>query len=472
MRIDLLIRKGHVVDPLNQVDRVADVAMRDGKITAVGDNLDVTAAAEVIDASGLLVTPGVVDSHVHLVRPDSGGAPYNMLLRRGVTTALDMRGGIDVFLREMRDYGHGLTAGCLHALVAGADLSSNDAGRDEISAVIDNVLERGAFGIKILGGHYPFTPKTTACIIDECAKRGAYVAIHAGSTESGATNIKGMEEAAALADGRPLHIAHVNSYSRGQVENVFREIERMLTCLEKNPNLTSESYLAVINGTSAAIGADGLAASHSTRNTLKRGGYSPDKAGMGQAMLDGWASVYAAIGGEMDFLPPEEGYAYWEKNGYNANCSFPVNNPVTMLAAAISTRTDGSFTVDAISTDGGGIPRNVIFENGIRLVQMKYLTLRDLVAKSTLYPARMLGLFSKGHLSPDADADVAVFCPATGKALYAVAGGKVRMAAGICGEGPGTVVTSPVGKDAVVKAGTPLVLPELDKSTFMRGHTK
>ncbi len=471
MRMDLLIRKGHVVDPLNGVDKVADVAMSNGKVTAVADNLDVTQAAEVIDASGKLVTPGVVDSHVHLTRPDSGGVPYNMLLRRGVTTTLDMRGGIDQFLKEMKEYGHGLTAGSLHALVVGTDLASNDAGRDEISAVIDKLLEQGAFGIKIMGGHYPFTPKTTAIIMDECAKRKAYVAIHAGSTETG-SNIKGMEEAAQLADGRPLHIAHVNAYCRGQVENVLKETERMLTCLEKNPNITSESYLSVMNGTSANIDAEGLAASHVTRTCLKRRGYSQDKAGMGQAILDGWASIYATIGGEMDFLPPEEGYAYWEKRGYLANCSFPVNNPVAMLAAATATRADGSFTVDGISTDGGAIPRNVIFENGIRLVQTKYLTLKDLVAKSTLYPARMLGLFNKGHLSPGADGDVAVFCPMTGKALYTITNGKVRMAAGVCGGGPGTVATSPVGENAVAKAGIPLTVADLDKSTFMRGHDK
>ena len=469
MHTDLLIRKGHVVDPLNGVDRVADVAMHNGKITAVADSLDVNNTAEIIDASGMLVTPGVVDTHVHLVRADSGGVPYNMLLRRGVTSALDMRGTIDVFLREMRDHGHGITAGCLHALIVGTDLASNDAGRDEVSAAIDKVLEKGALGIKIIGGHFPFTPQTTACIIDECAKRGAYVAIHAGSTET-SSNIKGMEEAARLADGRPLHIAHVNAYCRGQVENVLRETERMLACLEQNPNIVSESYLSVMNGTSATINEEGLVASQVTRTCLKRRGYSPDKAGMGQALLDGWASIYATVGGEMDFLPPEEGHAYWEKSGYNANCSFPINNPVAMLAAVTGRRVDGSFTVDSISTDGGAVPRNVIFENGIRLVQMKYMTLHDLVAKSTLYPARMLGLLNKGQLSPGADADVAVFCPATGKALYTITGGKVRMAAGVCGHGPGTVATSPAGKDAVAKVDIPLVLPELEKSTFMRGH--
>ena len=467
--VDLLIQKGHVVDPLNGLDTVADIALHNGKVVRVSERIDPSNAQEVIDASGLLAVPGLVDSHVHLVRKDSYGVSYNMLLRRGVTTALDMSGNIEVFVPEMGEHGHGLTAGCLQALLIGKHLASNNAGRAEVSAAIDAALSKGAFGIKILGGHYPCTPKTTACIIDECAKRGVYVAIHAGTTETG-SNINGLEEAVALADGRPLHIAHVNAYCRGQIESPLLESARLLDCLEKNPNIVSESYLSVMNGTNATLDENGRPLSAVTRTWLEKRGYASDKAGMGKAIQDGWARIYATIGGEMDFLPPEDGYIYWERNGYTANCSFPVNDPVAMLACATARRTDGSFTVDAISTDGGAIPRNVIFENGIRLAQMRYLSLSDLVAKSSLYPARMLGLFNKGHLSSGADADVALFDPMTGKARYTIAGGKIRMAAGVCGDGPGVIATSPQGEQAVRRANVPLLLPELTKSTFMRSH--
>ncbi|MBK9168806.1 MAG: amidohydrolase/deacetylase family metallohydrolase [Bryobacterales bacterium] len=63
---DLVLRGGHVIDPKNQVDRVADVAIRDGRIAAVAPGLDVSQARRVIDVSGLYVTPGLVDIHVHV----------------------------------------------------------------------------------------------------------------------------------------------------------------------------------------------------------------------------------------------------------------------------------------------------------------------------------------------------------------------------------------------------------------------
>lgn len=471
MKIDILIRNGTVVDPANKRNGKADVALTDGKVALVADKIDPGTAQEVIDATDKLVLPGVIDSHVHLVCEGSGGVPYNMLLRRGVTTALDMMGGIDTFIDEMRVYGHGINAACLHALVIGRDVKTNNAGREEVGAAIDAALAKGAFGIKIMGGHYPFTPETTAHIIEACAKRGAYIAFHAGSTANG-SNIKGFDEAVALSAGHPLHMCHVNAYCRGQVENPLLETERLLRGLEENPQIVSESYLSVMNGTSAEVNAQGIVHSAVTRTCVERGGFTSDKDGMGKAIRAGWANIYGKVGGELSYLGPEEGYAYWEKHGTNAWCSFPVNNPVALLACATARRKDGSFTVDAVSTDGGGIPRNVIFENGIRLVQARYMTIEELVHKISLAPARMLGLPNKGHLSQGADADVAVFDACSAQALYTIAGGKVRMAGGVCGDGPGTVITSKQGEKAVAAAKLPGITANLAGSTFMRGHGK
>ncbi len=64
----LLIRNGRVVDPSSDHDAVADVAIEDGRIVAVGSGLD-AAGAEELDASGCVVAPGFIDMHVHLREP-------------------------------------------------------------------------------------------------------------------------------------------------------------------------------------------------------------------------------------------------------------------------------------------------------------------------------------------------------------------------------------------------------------------
>ncbi|MBA3887427.1 MAG: amidohydrolase/deacetylase family metallohydrolase, partial [Acidobacteria bacterium] len=63
---DLLIKGGHVIDGRNGIDAVRDVAIKDGKIAAVAQNIPAAQAAKTIDATGLYVTPGLVDIHVHV----------------------------------------------------------------------------------------------------------------------------------------------------------------------------------------------------------------------------------------------------------------------------------------------------------------------------------------------------------------------------------------------------------------------
>jgi dihydroorotase len=66
--LKLVVKNGRVIDPASGLDAVRDVAMEDGKIAAVGENLD-AAGAQQFDATGLIVAPGFIDMHVHLREP-------------------------------------------------------------------------------------------------------------------------------------------------------------------------------------------------------------------------------------------------------------------------------------------------------------------------------------------------------------------------------------------------------------------
>ncbi|GBD33273.1 Dihydroorotase [bacterium HR33] len=65
----LLLRSGRVVDPSQGLDEISDLLIREGKVAGIGRGLGVPDDAEVVDASGWVVSPGLIDLHVHLREP-------------------------------------------------------------------------------------------------------------------------------------------------------------------------------------------------------------------------------------------------------------------------------------------------------------------------------------------------------------------------------------------------------------------
>lgn len=88
---DVVVRGGRVIDPAQGIDAILDVAIAGHTIAAVGPDLAAGGTREVVEAAGLLVTPGMVDLHTHVFWgvPPLGVEPDPHCLARGVTTAVD-----------------------------------------------------------------------------------------------------------------------------------------------------------------------------------------------------------------------------------------------------------------------------------------------------------------------------------------------------------------------------------------------
>jgi dihydroorotase len=95
---DLLLKGGHVIDGKNRLSAIRDVAIKDGKIAAVAANIPAASAVKTVNATGLYVTPGLIDIHVHFYAGtgergsyagDLSLYPDGFTLRNGVTTVAD-----------------------------------------------------------------------------------------------------------------------------------------------------------------------------------------------------------------------------------------------------------------------------------------------------------------------------------------------------------------------------------------------
>lgn len=88
--VDILIKNGHVLDPSQNINRITNISIKDGKIYEVGGCTS-TESKQIFDAKGMFVTPGFIDFHAHIYKSASDfcAAPDSFAFACGTTTIVD-----------------------------------------------------------------------------------------------------------------------------------------------------------------------------------------------------------------------------------------------------------------------------------------------------------------------------------------------------------------------------------------------
>ncbi len=242
----LVISGGRVVDPASGMDAIGDVAVLDGRISAVGVGLG--SAERVIDATGLVVAPGFIDLHAH-----GQSIPADrMQAFDGVTTTLDLEAGVlpvASWYRRQADKGrvlnYGAAANWAFARI-GAMTGSNaessleafgNAMRDrrwienvasdaEVAGILERLadgLNEGGIGIGILNAYAP------GAGVQELTAVCQLAAAHDVATFTHVAYMSRIDPESAAeayirligyagATGAHMHICHFNSSSKTDVE--------------------------------------------------------------------------------------------------------------------------------------------------------------------------------------------------------------------------------------------------------------
>ncbi len=472
-KYDLLISGGTVLDPANKLEGPADVAISGGKVEQVRAGIDRSHAGQVIDAAGMWVMPGLIDTHAHFAGKRSTWDPalgHGMLATAGTTTAIDFGSTPEDLFEGTARKGAGLNVGGLLIMRPGHTIPRDDPPTLEIQSIVADALKRGALGIKVTGGYYPFSPDVTANFIFVCNKQRAYMGYHVGTKSTG-SRLDGVRELPRLVGERArVHVAHINAYCRGSVLPSLQECQEALSILSaRRAQFNTEVHQAIPNGTSGKCAEDGSVLADVARNCLKLRNYPTTADGIRRAIKDGYASVVREKDGRVEFARGQEALTLFEELNTDCPLSFPVNVPSSAFILTTAKDNRGSFIVDAVATDGGSFPRNIAIEATAALVRFGALTPSEMALKLSYNPSRMFGLLDKGHFSPGADADVTVIDPERGKATVGIVAGKVIMRDGrVLGSG-GRLLVTPAGEQAAKASGLPYQVLDLTKSKLYTG---
>jgi len=354
---DYYLQGGTIVDGSGMQPYVGDIAIKDGKIVAVGDKLLPKGKGKILNVTGYLVTPGFVDIHTHADEyweKDADGAP---ILMQGVTTQIVGNCGTSV--ADISAYlqaadGKAINVGTLLGFKTLRQMFITDGAiltpevLEKMCVQTAAAIDAGAFGLSVGLEYYPQIKTTT-------------------------------EQLLALAKVVESKSAILTCHSRSESNDLLAAVTETVQIAEQSRVKFQYSHLKAY------------------------GKANWDKQQQAAEILT------AARARGVDIMTDVHGYTFssWD---FNTN-----NNPISEenIIAALS------LPYAMVISDGGlyaggraNHPRayaNATYVLTKYVRDGKYFDIQTMIKKMTLMPARRVGITNRGLLKADSLADIAVF---------------------------------------------------------------
>ena len=279
MRYDLILSGGLVIDGTGRKPYVANVCVQDGKIACI--TTDAADAKEILDVSGLAVTPGFIDTHSHSDANLLLDAPTESKLAQGVTTEIIGNCGMSVlpategYYQEIDDYVQlnygtharnsvsdyardveekGLSINCgmlvghsmLRMAVMGFVNRDPDARElEQLKQLLDRELRRGAKGMS-LGLIYPPSAFSSQEELVELSKviaqHNAILAVH--MRNEGAKVFEAVDEMITIGElsGAHIHISHLKLMGKPQWGRSQELLNKIRAARDRGVHITCDQY--------------------------------------------------------------------------------------------------------------------------------------------------------------------------------------------------------------------------------------
>ena len=401
----LLIKGGRLIDPSQGIDGIYDLLIENGAVSSIAQHIDTPEHAEVIDAAGMVVSPGFIDVHCHLREPGfedketiatgtmaaAHGGFTTVCAMPNTNPAMDTRATVEYVLRKARD------EAAVRVLPIGS-ITKQSKGKE--LAEMGELAEAGAIGFSddgnpvansnIMRQALSYSSAMGLPVINHCEEPSLF---HGGSMNEGwisnRLGVKGIPNSAedimvardidlARLTGGRYHVAHLSTM--GALELVRRAKERGMT------NVTAEVTPHHLTLTDEAIlgrTADGINGS---------GAYAPltpaayDTTAKVNPPLREQTDVDAMIEGLRDGVIDLIATDHAPHNRTDKECTFH----------------EAAFGISTLETALGQL---------LSLVHSGAIDLSLLIEKLTLAPARFLRRDDLGTLRQGAPADITIIDP-------------------------------------------------------------
>lgn len=462
---DVLIRNARVVDGTGSPWFLSDVAVTDGRISALGRNLDVE-ADQVIDAAGRVLTPGFVDVHTHVEagsrRLGLEGLPRadNFLLD-GVTTIITGNCGgseIDVADYASRLDGLGINVATFighntvrREVVGLDDRAPTDAEMRQMKALVEKAMLDGAVGFSTGLLYVPGTYAETGEVIELARVAAEYGGVYTTHMrEQGARLHESITEAITIgqAANMPVQISHLKVKGPSRWGTIGTALELIDSYRRQGVDIVVDAYPYARASTNLGVNLPRWAVAGSAADIAGRIN-DPETSeriikGMKDMLEDGGYPDYS-------FATVARFLANESYNGMNISEINRVREGAPTIDGEITTILEmmveggeagvsqgasmvyhymSDDDVDtifrypnaAVASDGGvvepgvGLPHPRSYGTNARVIasyvrERNVMTLEDAVRRMTSLPARVFSFHDRGIIRPGFVADLVLFDP-------------------------------------------------------------